>query len=294
MILIVYLCLTKSSDIINMKLLFLYMISFVLFAIELLSSCQSERGKRLHYALEFAGENRVELEKVLKHYKNDTLKLWAAEYLIMNMPYHYTLDTYLLSPNGEKLIVDVDDFDERGQVYWYLDSLYKAGYKQKAERHEDIQTLHAEFLIRNIDLAFRMWRKPWAKDVPFDVFCRWILPYRLQNEYVPIDLREKMIDRYLPLLDSAQVTTSLDACRLINKRFAEEFQFKDMLSPHYPMLETTLKNGYDACIGLCNLNTFIMRALGIPVTADNTTWTHMNMGHLWNVVYCDGKTYIVE
>lgn len=170
MILIVYLCLTKSSDIINMKLLFLYMISFVLFAIELLSSCQSERGKRLHYALEFAGENRVELEKVLKHYKNDTLKLWAAEYLIMNMPYHYTLDTYLLSPNGEKLIVDVDDFDERGQVYWYLDSLYKAGYKQKAERHEDIQTLHAEFLIRNIDLAFRMWRKPWAKDVPFDVF----------------------------------------------------------------------------------------------------------------------------
>ncbi len=262
-----------------------------LLIIGLFLSCQSERDKRLHRALISAGENRVELEKVLSYYKEDTLKRKAAEYLIANMPYHYTIDTYLESPSGEKLIVDVAQFKDRGEVYWYLDSLYKIGYQLRSEKYEDIRTLKADFLIRNIDAAFRMWRKPWAKDVPFDVFCRWILPYRSQNEYIPIDLREKMINRYLPMLDSAKVVTPLEACRLINERFAEEFYFRDMMSPHYPMMEMTLKNGYDACIGLCNLSVFIMRSLGIPTTCDHTTWTHMNMGHLWNVVYDSGKTY---
>lgn len=259
--------------------------------IGILSSCMTDNEKRLHHALKLAGKNRVELDKVLKYYEKDTLKMKAAEYLIVNMPYHYALETYLLSPSGEKLIVDVDRFEERGKVYWYLDSLYKIGYQRRSEKHDDIKTLNAEFLIRNIDAAFRMWQKPWAKKVPFDIFCQWILPYRLQYESMPIALREKMIECYLPLLDSAKVTTPLEACRVINKRFAEKFRFKDMMSPLYPELETTLKNGYDACVGLCNLNIFIMRALGIPTTCDHTIWTHMNMGHMWGVVYDSGKTY---
>ena len=268
-----------------------YIIYLPLFMISIFTSCLSDEDRQLHYALKAAGENRIELERVLEHYQGDTLRLRAAKYLISNMPYHYTLDTYLRSPNGEHLIVDVNQFEDRGKVYWYLDSLYKIGYQRVTEKHEDIREIGSEFLIQNIDLAFQMWQKPWAKDVPFDIFCRWVLPYRLQNEYVPIDLREKMMKRYLPLLDSAKVTTPLEAAHVINERFAKEFHFKDMLSPHYPTLETTLRNGYDACIGLCNLSVFIMRALGIPTTCDQATWTHMNLGHLWNVVYSEGKAY---
>lgn len=33
-----------------------------------------------------------------------------------------------------------------------------------------------------MDLAFDVWHKPWGKDVSFDDFCRYILPYRAQNE----------------------------------------------------------------------------------------------------------------
>ena len=42
-------------------------------------------------ALEMAGDNRPELEKVLEHYRQDpadSLKYRAAEYLIRYMPYH--------------------------------------------------------------------------------------------------------------------------------------------------------------------------------------------------------------
>lgn len=51
-------------------------------------SCQT-RNEALETALQLAGENRSELEKVLDHYSRtpaDSLKLRAAEFLIANMP----------------------------------------------------------------------------------------------------------------------------------------------------------------------------------------------------------------
>ena len=45
-------------------------------------------------ALQQAGENRAELERVLAHFKDDSdpLKYRAAKFLIENMPYHYTYE----------------------------------------------------------------------------------------------------------------------------------------------------------------------------------------------------------
>lgn len=58
----------------------------------LLFSCLNSPNKDiiLQNALEQAGNNRSELEKVLEYYKNDSLKLEAARFLIRNMPYHYS------------------------------------------------------------------------------------------------------------------------------------------------------------------------------------------------------------
>ena len=54
-------------------------------------SCQ-HYSRGIREALEFAGENRIELEKVLKHYSQnseDRLKLKAARFLIENMDSHF-------------------------------------------------------------------------------------------------------------------------------------------------------------------------------------------------------------
>ena len=50
------------------------------------------------------------------------------------------------------------------------------------QKYNDIETITADFLIKNIDLAFTAWEKPWAKHVGFDDFCEFILPYRINNE----------------------------------------------------------------------------------------------------------------
>ena len=62
----------------------------ILLLLSFLSSCNPQ----LDAALEQAGSNRDEMEKVLAHFKDDpdTLKYSAAVFLIENMPYHYTQD----------------------------------------------------------------------------------------------------------------------------------------------------------------------------------------------------------
>ena len=66
-----------------MRLLLLLTITLALF-----SACTSAPD-RLERALEFAGENKGELLKVLRYYEGDSLKYRAARFLIENMPHCY-------------------------------------------------------------------------------------------------------------------------------------------------------------------------------------------------------------
>ena len=65
-----------------MKPIYCLFFSSVLFV----AACSSPSP--LEYALQQAGDNRHELERVLEHYKSDPEKLAAAEFLIENMPAH--------------------------------------------------------------------------------------------------------------------------------------------------------------------------------------------------------------
>lgn len=49
-------------------------LNFILILTIFLTACASPNDKRLEQALQFAGDNRGELEKVLAHYANDSLK----------------------------------------------------------------------------------------------------------------------------------------------------------------------------------------------------------------------------
>ena len=44
----------------------------------------------------------------------------------------------------------------------------------------DIKTIKANYLIRNIDFAFKVWHEqPWGKYVSFHNFLEFVLPYRV-------------------------------------------------------------------------------------------------------------------
>lgn len=59
---------------------FKQILAFSIILLFTVTSCKKE-NYRLEYALDFAGDNRAELIKVLRHYSKDSLKLEAAHFL---------------------------------------------------------------------------------------------------------------------------------------------------------------------------------------------------------------------
>ena len=99
------------------------------------------------------------------------------------------------------------------------------------------------------------------------------------------------MERFVPILDSAKVKTPLEACFVLNEHLKGIMKYGQTGLPLYPTIDETYRSGISQCEGLCNLGTFIMRACGIPVTVEQTTWTKMDLGHSWCVVLDNRKFY---
>ena len=102
----------------------------------------------LETALEAAGPNRPELEKVLDHYAQspaDSLKLRAAHFLIENMPGHYTLGGPLMEQKRKEI------YNTPGVSYFAkraLDIVVSrlAVLEWGAEPIEDVRQISADFV----------------------------------------------------------------------------------------------------------------------------------------------------
>ena len=150
--------------------------------------CNSRKEeKRLEMALELAGDNSSELRKVLEHYQTpkDSLKLKAAEFLIFNMPYHSHTEI-------DQRFNSVFQKMAKGKLLT-ADKYYRwSQFKRRLRNHnnylkerdsmptnktlKDIEVLKADFLIKNIELAFKAWyRLLIIKSSSFIIFFIYIL-----------------------------------------------------------------------------------------------------------------------
>ena len=188
-----------------------YNLVLTMFIPLIFSGCAT-KVNRLEYALEFAGESRRELEKVLEYYRGDSLKYRAACFLIENMPHWYAYDGWqldtlevLMRKDREGILSKDDKMRWNSFDYHALNKIY------------DSKVITSEYLIENIDLAFQEWQKrPWNKSLPFDDFCDLILPYRIGNERLS-NWRSLYNSYYGSLLDSVYTGSDvLVACKCIN------------------------------------------------------------------------------
>ena len=157
---------------------------------------------RLERALQAAGSNRHELEQVLYRYSSDpadSLKYRAAVFLIENMPGHSYYE-------GEQL-------DRYLEYYPVLRTMMQAGKAPQAAADSitckygifdqsklkllyDVATVDSAYLCNNIEWAFKVWHEqPWGKNIPFEDFCEYLLPYRVGNETLP-EWRDKYYKKY--------------------------------------------------------------------------------------------------
>src|SRR5690554_2384789 len=151
---------------------------YLIFICLIFLSC-NRYPNEINRSLELAGANRIELEKVLDHYKGDPLKYQAAEYLIRYMPF-YSYNEVL--PEFESVfdsmaLIPVGDYAYRKNKYIsFLKSVTGKGETRPGILKYDIQEVTADFLTENIDLAYEAWQEiPEDKRATFDQFLNYIL-----------------------------------------------------------------------------------------------------------------------
>lgn len=263
-------------------------------AIAVFYSCSestSDVPDKVAVVLKQAGKNRIQLERVIDHYKEtgDTLKLKAAYFLIENMPGKYSLVPEKEGDIYKEALSAVPTHDPIGwdpamsTVRMYFDSIAATGAVPAMKKVEDIDVITADYLIRNIEQSFQVWKRyKYSTTYSFDDFCNYVLPYREGNEPLG-NWRDEGYRKFGFLLDS--LSSPLDIARYIIKN--GEFYYNVGMSKYpYPIsFEEIEKVKLGSCEHLSFYLTSLFRAIGIPTATEVVpAWANRSSVHRWNAV----------
>ncbi len=153
----------------------------------------------------------------------------------------------------------------------------------------DRESLTAEFLTENLDLALRARAEfPWAAKVPEEIFFNDVLPYAVFDE-TREPWRADFLEKARPLVKDAK--TASEAAQALNRGF-----FK-LVNVHYhtgrkapnQSPRESMESGRASCTGLSIILVDACRAVGIPARAAGTPmWANGRGNHTWVEIWDDG------
>lgn len=276
---------------------------FILLVLIFLSSCSFSDKSKLDYSLNLANENRMELEEVLKYYQEMPQQFAAAKFIIENMPGHYGYDYQSISklqPIYDQLFNISKKHNWERNIAWRneIDIFWESRKNNVCEafKQQDIYSIKANWLIREIDIAFKAWKEnEYSKNIPFKDFCMYILPYRFQEGICLDDARYIFYHRHANYFNDTTKCFKDVVDSLSNKY--NHLQFNNMAAAALPIYNTAtfeyLKRG--TCYHMAWYNTLLFSSLGMPVTIDFVPqWGNRNGAHCWNALIINGNTYPFE
>ncbi|MDR2382658.1 MAG: discoidin domain-containing protein [Prevotellaceae bacterium] len=269
---------------------------FMFLSLLIIATACTKSPDMLEQSLLLSGDNRAELEKVLLHYRNEPLKLKAAQFLIENMPGH-------VSYRNQKYIEDYYDAIDSVNQYSHLSneeliSRYEAivtKYSESQPFIQDLKYISADYLTDNIDRAFENWQNGnWATHLSFEEFCEYLLPYKVVKCQTLDNWREYFSDtvygdlQYLPY-NAHSSHSAYWSCDAVQKKLIQLNPKKYIaVQLRYPirrvnsLMHTLLKKD---CDDSNIVNVSVLRAKGIPAMIDFTPfWPNRNSGHAWCVL----------
>lgn len=153
----------------------------------------------------------------------------------------------------------------------------------------DRESLSAEFLSENLDLAFRARAIfPWGGSVPEPIFLNDVLPYAVFDE-PRHPWRADFLKKAAPIVRDAG--SASEAAQLLNKEFFR------LIRTHYSTdrkrtnqsPSESIEQGKATCTGLSIILVDACRAVGIPARAVGTPmWTSGRGNHTWVEIW-DGE-----
>jgi hypothetical protein len=159
----------------------------------------------------------------------------------------------------------------------------------------DADTLTADFLIKQVDLAYKTKELfAWTKELPDSIFLNEVLPYASLDE-TRENWREPFLEMLQPLVkDCKDMHAAVDVVNnslqeLVKVKYSTKRK-KANQSPAESMMQ-----GLASCSGLSVLLTDAFRAVGIPSRIAGTPlWVTKEGNHSWCEVWIDGKWYFTE
>ena len=188
--------------------------------------CTCYKRSDLSTALYYAYDNKEELENALRHYMFEDPnpeKLAAAQFLIENMPGHYSYSSseiYSYYAYADSILADTSLTPEqqRDSLLAKTDSRFVAMPFLKTR---DIEIVKADYLIDNIDKSYAQWTTcPWASHLSFEDYLEWLLPYKAA-EYQELDAwRDTMLAHFgtcleHPVKNDVEYNTTLGVAEMI-------------------------------------------------------------------------------
>lgn len=256
--------------------------------------------------LQSAKSNRKELEKVLCYYRNnsaDSLKYKAACFLIENMPFYaYSVGEQLENYKSYYVWLKLGKGKTPQEIADSVKNVY--GPIKEINEKRDIMEIDSAYLCHNIDWAFKVWQEqPWGKNISFEIFCEYLLPYRIGDE--PLTYwRETYYEKYNSLLDSLRISDSLDiedpvvAANYLISKLPDKSYYYTSVTP-YPFGHIGpeyVQNLSGTCREVTDFAVYLFRALGIPCAIDFVpVRSYINAGHFWLTTWNkDGEEYMTD
>ena len=276
-------------------------ILLILIAISFSACSYNKDDRQIEYALKLSDKNKQNLKQTLLHNINQSPKLTATKFLIQNMIGKQKIDNG--SINKSQLYFDAFTmyFNNQGRYkndiqYIICDSI-KQLYPDAESRPLyllDLQHISSDFLIHHIDYCFHVWQEyPWCKDIDFDTFCKYILPYTTSNCYWE-QASDFFEQKYATLRDTVSHKSYKEIGEIISEDIDKTFVQNWVLfsQKHKGLLPTTFKNLATAQIGTClEANIYkiaALRANGIPAALNTfPNWGNANSSHFWTEIIGD-------
>lgn len=234
--------------------------------------------------LDSAGSNRKELEAVLDHYRtrdNNPEKLRAAEFLIENMPAHYSYagtGIYDYYEYAASILANksLSPEQQRDSLLSITDQKYRDLPNQTVP---DAQVIKADFLIQNIDTSYDRWVNcDWARQITFDEYLEWLLPYKATELQEMDAWRDTLLAHFgkgldNPIINDVECNTAMgvadmlrnDAYNGLNRYGLYTRAGLPLLSAHLQVMQT-----YGDIPDYALTAMLVMRSAGVPAVLDET------------------------
>ena len=157
----------------------------------------------------------------------------------------------------------------------------------------DLQSLPAEFLLGNLNLAYDGWEHvPWRASVTREMFLNDILPYACMNE-ARDPWRADLHKTCAPMV--AACKTPGEAAQVLNRKIFPHYKVRYNTSRRRPdqSPRESIETGIATCTGLSILLVDACRSVGIPARVAGTPmWSNLRGNHTWVEVW-DGDWHFV-